>query len=307
MNITFWGVRGSIPCPGPQTVKYGGNTPCLEVQLRETQRVLVIDAGSGIRELGNSLLRRDIPWGTTGVDIFLTHTHWDHIQGLPFFTPIYMPGARINIYGPVTSEEQSIKETLGLTLSYRYFPVRQDELSSQISYIDIKEGSFDLGGGLQLHARYLNHPVLCMGYRFEYRGKVFCTAYDTEPFRNLFTTDPTHPDYEEHLHREGDEAAREANARLEDFYRNADLLVFDAQYTRAEYQAGKIGWGHTAYEDAIDTALRAGVKQLALFHHDPLRTDEELDKLAREVDRHKAGKEIEVSFAREGTTIEIRP
>ncbi|HOU77033.1 MAG TPA: MBL fold metallo-hydrolase [Syntrophales bacterium] len=307
MKITFWGVRGSIPCPGPQTVKYGGNTPCLEVQLPEERRVLIIDAGSGIRELGNSLLGRNLSWNTTGLDIFLTHTHWDHIQGLPFFTPIYLPAARMNIYGPVTGEEQSIKEALGLTLSYRYFPVRQDELSSHIRYIDIREGSFDLGGGLQLQTRYLNHPVLCLGYRFEYRGRVFCTAYDTEPFRNLFCTDPTQPGYDEHLHREGDEAARAANERLEEFYRNADLLIYDAQYTRAEYHAGKKGWGHTACEDAVDTAIRAGVKQLALFHHDPSRTDGQLDALAGEIEGYKGRHDLEVSFAREGTTIELRP
>jgi len=307
MKVTFWGVRGSIPCPGYQTVRYGGNTPCLELQLDDTPRIVIIDAGSGIRELGNSLMARNIPWNTAQIDIFLTHTHWDHIQGLPFFTPIYLPGVRLRIYGPITFEERSLKEALGTVLSYRYFPVRQEELSSDVSYFDIKEGVFDLGDGLHLRTRYLNHPVLCLGYRFEYRGRAICTAYDTEPFRNIFSTDPGDPGYDERMHREGDEAAREANQNLEAFYRDADLLIYDAQYTRVEYERGKIGWGHSTCEDAVDTAVRSGVKQLALFHHDPLRTDEELDKLAREVDRHKAGKEIEVSFAREGTSIEIRP
>jgi ribonuclease BN (tRNA processing enzyme) len=305
MKVTFWGVRGSIPCPGSQTVRYGGNTPCLELQLDDIHRVVIIDAGSGIRELGNSLMARNIAWNTAQIDIFLTHTHWDHIQGLPFFPPIYLPGVRLRIYGPITFEERSLKEALGTVLSYRYFPVRQEELSSHASYYDIKEGAFDLGDGLHLRTRYLNHPVLCLGYRFEYRGKAICTAYDTEPFRNLFCADPADPGYDERMHREGDAAAQEANQSLEAFYREADLLIYDAQYTRAEYEQGKIGWGHSPCEYAVDTAIRSGVRQLALFHHDPMRTDDQLDRMSLDIDRYRAENELRVFFAREGTSIEI--
>ncbi len=305
MKVTFWGVRGSIPCPGHKTVKYGGNTPCLELQLTDVKRIIIIDAGSGIRELGNSLMARNIPWNSTELDIFLSHTHWDHIQGLPFFTPIYLPCAHLRIYGPITFEERSLKEVLGTVLSYRYFPVRQEELSSHISYHDIKEGSFDLGDGLHLRTRYLNHPVLCMGYRFEYGGKVLCTAYDTEPFRNIFCTDPGDPGYDEQIHREGDQAAQEANQNLESFYRDADLLIYDSQYTRAEYDHGKIGWGHSPYEYAIDTAISSGVKQLALFHHDPMRTDDQLDQMSLDIDHYRAENDLHVFFAREGTSIDI--
>ncbi|MDI9571085.1 MAG: MBL fold metallo-hydrolase [Pseudomonadota bacterium] len=305
MKLTFWGVRGSIPCPGPQTVRYGGNTPCLEVRFADLPRIVVIDAGSGIRELGDSLMSRGIPWHSTRVDIFLSHTHWDHIQGLPFFTPIYLPGAELRIYGPVTFEARSLKETLGTVLSYRYFPVRQEELSARIAYCDIKEGDFDLGDGLRLRTKYLNHPVLCLGYRFEYRGKVLCTAFDTEPFRNFFCTDPDDPNYDERLHREGDEAAREANRSLERFYQNADLLIYDSQYTRAEYEQGKMGWGHSSCEYAIDAAIRSGVKRLALFHHDPRRTDAQLDQMALVMDAYARGADLHVFFAREGTALEL--
>ena len=205
----------------------------------------------------------------------------------------------------ITFEERSLKEVLGTVLSYRYFPVRQEELSSHISYHDIKEGSFDLGDGLHLRTRYLNHPVLCMGYRFEYGGKVLCTAYDTEPFRNIFCTDPGNPGYDEQIHREGDQAAQEANQNLESFYRDADLLIYDSQYTRAEYDHGKIGWGHSPYEYAIDTAISSGVKQLALFHHDPMRTDDQLDQMSLDIDHYRAENDLHVFFAREGTSIDI--
>ena len=185
MRLRFWGVRGSIPCPGSQTVKYGGNTPCIELRLSEPDRLIILDAGSGIRELGNHLMANDMSKGPLDTELFLTHTHWDHIMGFPFFTPIYIPGVKLKVYGPVTHEYESLESIVGGQLTYRYFPVRHVELAADISYEHLKEGVFDLGGGLILHTKYLNHPVLCLGYRFEYRGRVFCTVYDTEPQQYL--------------------------------------------------------------------------------------------------------------------------
>lgn len=305
MKIRFWGVRGSIPCPGPNTVKYGGNTSCIEMQLEGINRRIIIDAGSGIRELGNKMVAEDLKKGPLTADIFLTHTHWDHIMGFPFFVPIFIPGTKLKIYGPVTYEDETLKGVLSGQWTYRYFPVRHEELSSDIEYVDLKEEKTDLGQGLILITKYLNHPLLCLGYRFEYQGKVFCTAYDTEPFRNVFSTDPKDPSYDEAMAVEGELVAKEENERIENFCRNADLLIYDTQYTQKEYDAGKKGWGHSTIENAIDIAKRNGVKRLALFHHDPLRSDDELDNLSRQYCSSQPDSKVDIFFAREGMQISI--
>ncbi|MDA8163468.1 MAG: MBL fold metallo-hydrolase [Desulfobacteraceae bacterium] len=302
MRVKIWGVRGSIPCPGPHTVKYGGNTVCLEVRFPETDRLVIIDAGSGIRELGNFLMANDRTRGPINTEIYLTHTHWDHIMGFPFFIPAYLPDTRLRIHGPVSYEEDSLESIVGGQMTYRYFPVRQTELAADISYHDLKEGRRDLGDGIVLTTKYLNHPVLCLGYRFEHGGKVFCTAYDTEPFRNLFITDPSHPAYDEAMAAEGDLVAQEQNRLVEEFFAGADLLIHDSQYTEAEYRASKLGWGHSSFEGAIAAASRAGVKKLLLFHHEPVRTDAEFDRLAETYGR-KDGPEVIV--AREGMEISL--
>ena len=280
MKVKFWGVRGSIPCPGPLTVKYGGNTPCIELRLRDTGRQIIVDAGSGIRELGNLMMAHDLPKGPIDTDIFLSHTHWDHIMGFPFFTPGYLPTTKLRIHGPVTLEGGSLEQVMAGQMTYRYFPIREVELAADITYVELKEDRIDLGNGLMLTTKYLNHPILCLGYRFEYQGKVFCTAYDTEPFRNLFPSDPEDPDYDELMVEEGRLVADEQNQAVEQFIAGADLLVYDSQYTRQEYESSKLGWGHTSLEYACEAAGRVGVKAVALFHHDPMRSDDQLDQLS---------------------------
>jgi len=304
MRIKFWGVRGSVPCPGPRTQKYGGNGACLELRVGEKNRIVIIDAGSGIRELGNSLMQNDLSHGPIEADVFLSHTHWDHIMGFPYFTPIYVPGTKLRVYGPITFEDDTLEDVVGGQMKYRYFPVNVGELASDIKYLRLRETpSIDLGGGLMLLTKILNHPITALGYRFEYEGKVFCTCYDTEPFRNLFITDPAHPDYDEAMALEGEEVAREQNTAIEEFFAGADLLVHDSQYTAAEYVKGRIGWGHTTFEHAIEAANRAGVKKLALFHHDPDRTDDQIDELARTYCEPGRYGETEIFFAREGMEI----
>ncbi len=305
-KIKFWGVRGSTPCPGPDTVEFGGNTACIELRFGEGNRLVIIDAGSGIRALGDYIMKNDLPKGPLKIDIFITHTHWDHIMGFPFFTPIYIPGTEINIYGPVTYEDEGLDEIIGSQLRYRYFPIKQSELSASINYYPLKELTMDLGDGLFVTTKYLNHPVLCLGYRFEYKAKTFCTAYDTEPFLNLFPTDPEDPGYDEDAAEEGEIVAKEQNEKIIQFYRGADVLVHDSQYTNKEYRDGKMGWGHTPFELAINSAHKAGVKNLFFFHHDPLRTDEQLKELL-EVYRGKiAGKSnMKLDLAREGLEIEM--
>lgn len=305
MKIKFWGVRGSIPCPGPNTVKYGGNTLCLELRFEDSNKIVIVDAGTGLRDLGDYMMSHDHPSGPMEADIFLTHTHWDHIQGFPFFTPIYVPQTTLRVYGPVTYEEKSLKEVVGGQWMYRYFPVRQDELSSKIEYIDLKECTFDLGSGIKITTKYLNHPLLCLGYRFEHRDRVFCTAFDTEPFQNLFSNDPDDPAYDEAVIEEADLAAKEENERVDRFFSGADLLVHDTQYTEEEYEPSKVGWGHSSIEHAVAAAKRSGVKRLALFHHEPVRTDAQIDELSKKYCDPDYSGDVEVFFAREGTEIEL--
>lgn len=301
MKVRFWGVRGSIPSPGPQTQKYGGNTSCIEIRVGEEDRLVIIDAGSGIRQLGNFLMANDLPKGPINADIFLSHTHWDHIMGYPFFTPIYIPGTKIRVYGPVSFEDDPLEDVVGGQMKYRYFPVNMGELASDIEYIRLKETPFiDMGGGLKLTTKLLNHPITALGYRFEYDGKVVCTCYDTEPFRNLFITDPEDPEYDEAMACEGEEVAIEQNLAIEEFFRGADMLIYDAQYTDKEYSS-RINWGHTTMEYAISAANRVGVKRLALFHHDPDRDDEQLDILSEKYCVPGKYGDTEVFFAREDT------
>jgi phosphoribosyl 1,2-cyclic phosphodiesterase len=306
IRVSFWGVRGSIPVPGPTTVKYGGNTSCLELRFGASDRLIVMDLGSGARELAGLIMRKDLPRGPIKTRIFLTHTHSDHLIGFPYFTPIYIPGTTLDIYGPVSFEDDPLEKIVGDQLRYRYFPVRVEELRATIDYHPLKEGSLDLGDGLKVTTKYLNHPILALGYKFEYEGKVFCTAYDHEMFRNVFDVKPDEPGYNASDVKEGAQAAREENEKVQQFFQGADLLVHDTQYTQKEYLAGKQGWGHSSFEHAINAAHKAGVKHLVLFHHEPMRSDAELESLYNAYMASIRGKtRLNVSVAQEGKTIEV--
>lgn len=304
--VHLWGVRGSIPCPGASTQKYGGNGACIEIRVGEAERLIIIDGGSGIRSLGNHLMKNDLPKGPISIDLFLSHTHWDHIMGFPFFVPIYLPTTEMKVYGPVSFEEDPLDEVVGGQMKYRYFPVNVGELSSNISYHRLKEtANIDMGGGLIVSTKLLNHPITSLGYRFEYNGKIVCTCYDHEPFRNLFITDLNHPEYDEMMAYEGELVAREQNEAIEEFFSGADLLIHDAQYTMAEYKAGRVNWGHSSMEHAIEAANRAGVKKILLFHHDPDRTDVDIEDLEKIYCTDGGVGTTEVVFAREGMVVSL--
>lgn len=306
MMVQLWGVRGSIPCPGGSTQKYGGNGACIELRVGESDRLIIIDAGSGIRSLANYLMANDLPKGPLDIDMFLSHTHWDHIMGFPFFTPIYIPTTKMRVHGPVSFEEDPLEEVVGGQMKYRYFPVNVGELSSNLTYHRLKETpNIDMGDGLSLSTKLLNHPITSLGYRFECNKKVICTCYDHEPFRNLFITDKEHPEYDELMDYEGEMVAKEQNDAIEEFFAGADLLIHDAQYTQVEYDNGRINWGHSSIEHTIAAANRAGVKRLLLFHHDPDRTDEDIEVLEQEYCVSGKNGETVVEFAREGMKVEL--
>ena len=299
LSVRFWGVRGSMPCPGPDTCIYGGNTTCLEI--RAGKRLVIIDAGTGIRPLGDHLLDKKYNSAPVDADIFITHTHWDHIMGFPMFTPFYYPETKLRIRGPVSSEGDTLESIIGTQLSYKFWPVRQSELAAKIKYYKVKETTLDLGDGLKVKTRYMNHPILCIGYRFEYEGKSIATLFDHEPYRNLFPTDPADPGYNEDAAREGEEIAREENEKIRGFFRGADILIHDAQYTPSEFKS-HLGWGHSTHNLAVENARHAGVKKLFLFHHDPNRTDKQLAKLEKEFQNAVPG--IKIVMAREGLLAE---
>ncbi|MCL2264776.1 MAG: MBL fold metallo-hydrolase [Treponema sp.] len=291
LTVRFWGVRGSLPTPGSDTVIYGGNTSCLEI--RADERLIIIDLGTGVRPLGDWLAQNDLKkFAKIKADIFLTHTHWDHIMGFPMFTPIYIPGTELSISSPVSMDNEDLKTVIENQLSHKYWPVRAGELAAKIKYNQLKEETSDLGGGLTLTSKFLNHPIFCLGYRFNYKGKSIATVYDHEPFRNLFTDEETA--------KEGETAAAEENEKVRQFIKGADIVIHDAQYTNDEYSRHK-GWGHCSYEHAIKTAESMNVKQLVLFHHEPTRTDAQLEQIEKSYANNADPKVI---MAKEGMVLQ---
>jgi ribonuclease BN (tRNA processing enzyme) len=215
------------------------------------------------------------------------------------FGPVYVPGTELRVTGPVTFENETLKDIIETQLSYRYWPVRAEELAASIEYNQIKETTIDLGGGLTVSSKYVNHPVLCLGYRFDYKDKSIAAIIDHEPFRNLFTTNPNDKSFDAETAREGEIAAAEENEKIINFIKNADIVIHDAQYTEKEY-SDKHGWGHTCYEDAIKMLENTNVKKLAFYHHEPARTDSQLSELE---EIYKKDASAEIMMAKEGVVL----
>jgi phosphoribosyl 1,2-cyclic phosphodiesterase len=295
MKVTFWGTRGSIPVPEPAVLRYGGNTPCVEVR-SPGGALLILDAGSGLRALGQALLQN--PTQPVQASLLLTHLHWDHIQGLPFFIPARKAGTTLAIYGP-PQEGSCLHDALAVQMQHPYFPVALDALSAQLVYRDLDGGSF-MVGDVDVAPYPLHHTCPTLGYRLTCGGCSLAYITDHEPYGPAdgggyaAAGCPPSP------------ALTDRDRALAAFVRGADLLIMDAPYTTAEY-AQRVGWGHSPATYCVDVALAAGVRRLALFHHDPQHSDAALDDLASACAQRvlAAEKSLEVFAAAEGDTLHL--
>jgi phosphoribosyl 1,2-cyclic phosphodiesterase len=269
MRIKFWGTRGTRPTPGRRTLRYGGNTTCVEVRDSENN-LLIIDSGSGIAELGFCFS----PSEPLQAHLLITHTHLDHIQGFPFFLPAFVPGTHLTIVGPAGSAK-SLQAAFADQMDPAYFPVRLDHMPAEMEFIERNPGETFEVGALRITPHLLMHPIPTFGYRIDEGAARFSFATDNEIA--MF--------------------AHEGNGTLKDmanWCRDSDLLVHDAQYSSEEYRQ-HAGFGHSTYEQALSLAELAGVKELAFFHHDPAHSDSDVDALIEEAignHRQSGGEEV---------------
>jgi phosphoribosyl 1,2-cyclic phosphodiesterase len=296
-RLKFWGVRGSVPSPGPATVRYGGNTTCVEV--RAHNEIIILDGGTGLRPLGRELLT-EFPEQPLNVTLLLSHTHWDHIQGLPFFTPIYQPRCRLRILG-FEGARRGLVNVLTGQMESPYFPVPFGELPGNIEVDEVKDLEFSVGP-LRVQAWFANHPGICVGYRINTNDGAIVFFPDNEPHCWYDPEGMAHPTRKD----ASLEYARSQEAKMIDFIRDAEVAILDAQYDRTEYER-HLGWGHGCVEDVVILAIKANVKQLFLFHHDPDHDDAKLDQMlvvARGIVT-KANSSLRVENATEGQVVQL--
>lgn len=272
LTVRFWGTRGSIPTPGQATARYGGNTSCVEVRCGE--QIIMFDCGSGAREMGLALAQ-EFKGRPLELNLLVTHTHWDHIQGFPFFVPAYTPGTKINIYS-LRGSDKSLERVFTGQMDASYFPVALGDMNAHLNFVEI-DGDLKLGEVTIKHL-YLNHPGLAVGFRVFAGDQSMVYLTDHEPYTKL-GGDNDHN--------------RKLEAEICDFIRGTDLYIREAQYTEEEYP-GKKGWGHSTWRDALDSAHAGEVKRLALYHHDPMHHDAAIDDIVRQC--HAVMKENGMSF-----------
>jgi phosphoribosyl 1,2-cyclic phosphodiesterase len=275
-TIHFWGVRGSIASPGPETVRYGGNTPCVEMRVGNER--LIFDGGTGLRILGQSLLSQ-MP---VEAHMLFTHSHWDHIQGFPFFIPAFVKGNRFHIYGAIAPNLSTVKQRLTDQMLHPNFPVPLQIMGADLKFYDVHVGEKIEIGEIVIESARLNHPGEAIGYRVNWGGGSAAYITDTEHF----------PD--------------RLDENVLQLARNADVMIYDATYTDEEYnspQSSKVGWGHSTWQEAIKVALAANVKKLVIFHHDPLHNDDFLDQVGEQA----AQAFPDTIMAREGLSIQVLP
>jgi phosphoribosyl 1,2-cyclic phosphodiesterase len=272
MFLRFWGVRGSTPTPQRENLRYGGNTSCLE--LRTGDGLFILDCGTGLRLLGRAMVRG---WRRKRIraNVFLSHYHWDHIQGLPFFLPLYHE-ANSFVFHSFRSIDTSVQQALEDQMINPYFPVDMAAMRARREFREIGEERMNFDG-MAITTRWLNHPQGCLGFRIEHRGKVIVYATDNEP----------------------GEVRGDRNVRL--LAEGADMLIYDAQYTPEEYRTVKKNWGHSTWEEGVRIAKETGVKKLILFHHDPDHNDRQVDAILRSARRQFRA----THAAREGMSIRV--
>jgi phosphoribosyl 1,2-cyclic phosphodiesterase len=271
-QVRFWGVRGSIAAPGPATARYGGNTSSLEVRCGE--RLLLLDAGTGMRELGIGLVKE----APINADLYFTHTHFDHVCGLPFFKPFFQPQNRFRLWAGHLAGGMTLRRVLREFMIAPLFPVPPEVFKAMMEYRDFKPGdTLPSAPGITIQTRPLNHPDGAVGYRIKYGGKAFAYITDTEHV-------PGTPD-------------KNVLALMD----NADAVVYDSMYTDEEYARSYVGWGHSTWQEGVRLAKLASVKKLVIFHHDPEHDDAKLDAIAREAQAALPG----TVLAREGLVLTL--
>ncbi|GJQ20112.1 MAG: MBL fold metallo-hydrolase [Bacteroidia bacterium] len=273
MRLKFWGVRGSIPTPGKHTVRYGGNTPCAELRLDDDELV-ILDAGTGIRNFGDHLINNG---ESVKAFLLITHPHWDHIQGFPFFKPAFISGNELTIVG-TDREDKVLSAIIAEQMNRIYFPIQLQDLKARITFIPVKEEQEIPVYGATARIMFVNHPGFTVGYRLDYKGKSVVYISDNEPFDRAVA--PSLSNFEDIVKQKFLASGDDPNQRVFDFCKDADLLIHDATYTPEEY-IDRVGWGHSHYLFTLRVAAEANVKRLYLFHHDQNHSDDKVDDILK--------------------------
>jgi phosphoribosyl 1,2-cyclic phosphodiesterase len=297
MKVKFWGTRGSIPTPGKDTVRYGGNTPCLEVRLQK-DNLVIFDAGTGIRALGDELIARG---ESVNAFIVISHPHWDHIQGFPFFKPAFISGNELTVLGG-QPRGVTLQQMISDQMNKIYFPIQLTDLKAKIHFRPLKEGTINIFDAT-LSSIYVNHPTFALGYRLNVEGRSLVYISDNEPFDREIAR--SLKNVEKVIVDRYSESKGDPNQRIFDFAGGAEILIHDATYTPEEY-VDRVGWGHSHYLFTLKVAAEAQVEKLVLFHHEQTRTDDRIDEILEKCRKEikTRGYKFECVAAAEGMEIE---